>query len=70
MSGSHQRSSSTWHCVSPQRGNRDSPQAGRSAESNGYLLPGLVVISNPDHQLGKLCRPGLSHGLTCGTGCA
>jgi hypothetical protein len=41
MSGSHQRSSSTWHCVSPERGNRDSPQAGRSAESNDYLRVGV-----------------------------
>ncbi len=22
-----------------------------------------------DYQLGNLCRPGLSHGLTCGAGC-
>jgi hypothetical protein len=28
-----------------------------------------VWTQNSDYQLGNLCRPGLSHGLTCGAGC-
>jgi hypothetical protein len=27
-----------------------------------------VTGIEPHYQLGNLCRPGLSHGLTCGTG--
>jgi hypothetical protein len=29
-----------------------------------------VTGIDPHYQLGNLCRPGLSHGLSCGIGCA
>jgi hypothetical protein len=32
---------------------------------NGH---GLWQLAELDYQLGNLCRPGLSHGLTCGAG--
>ena len=55
----------------------DDPRLVRSGLAESPLTCGYVVervtgiepAPNPHYQLGNLCRPGPSCGLTCGAGC-